>query len=461
MLYSCLYGGFYICEKKKMYRFLVVFFVFIVVISCDSDVDEGKFIVGSDYLSVTNKVLLLDTLTVELSTIQLDSLITSNTSRILVGNYLDPLFGNVVSESYFQLTPTSYTIEDATSDTNAPNYVFDSIAMILKYDRYYYGDTTKVQNLSVHQLTQKVKPVSIDNSVTSFYNKSKLKYESQSLGALAYRPRPIGRDSLNIRLSDSFGSALFLKLQKKEITDVNELIDYFKGIVIKSGSSSSNCMVGFGTSSVIRMYYSDSKSKIEEKSLYRDFAIADLNKQFNAIQSDRTGTLIENLPTSRYNLPSVNIFNQSFTQSGTGVMSRVSFPNLKQLQYIAAKGSIIKAELFIRPVKNSYSKSFPLADSLQVYTSDNLNRITSRLYGNDGNPVYGILNTKEDEFNESIGYTIPIGDFLRKEVLKLTETKASLLLALPSFDKGVNRVVFGDQSNKESKLQVKIYYITY
>jgi len=145
--------------------------------------------------------------------------------------------------------------------------------------------------------------------------------------------------------------------------------------------------------------------------LYRDFTIADLNKQFNAIQSDRTGTLIENLPTSRYNLPSTSVFNQSFTQSGTGVMTRVSFPNLKQLQYIAAKGSIIKAELFIRPVKNSYSKSFPLADSLQVYTSDNLNRITSRLYANDGSPVYGILNTKEDEFNESIGYTIPIGDF--------------------------------------------------
>lgn len=444
-----------------MSRIFILLFVVWAFFSCDSDLDEGKFNVGSDYLAVTNQVMLLDTLTVDLSTVLLDSLVTSSTSRILTGNYIDPLFGTVVSESYLQLAPTTYAIDELMNDTNAPLYVFDSIAVILRYDHYYYGDTTKIQKISIHELTQKVKPISNDNSVTSFYNTSKLNCKSEILGSVTYTPRPIGRDSLNIRLDSDFGNKLFYKLQKKEITEVNELVDYFKGIVIKSNSFQSDCVVGFNTSSVMRLYYSDSKATINEKSLYRDFTISDLSKQFNSIDLNRTGTILANLPESKLNLPSSQTSNQAFTQSGTGVLTRVSFPNLRQLQYVSEKGTIVKAELFIRPIKNTFSKAFPLSDSLQVYTCDHMNRITSKLYGNDGNTVYGILNAKADEFNENIGYTIPVADFLRKEMKKLAENKASLLLALPTFDHGVDRVVFGDQNNKENKLQLKIYYITY
>ena len=120
--------------------------------SCQTDNLDGDFVVGSDYLSVNNKVLLIDTLTVNVSTINFDSLVTSNQSRILIGNYTDPILGKVKSESYFELTPLTYNL-GSSSDTETINYAFDSIAMILKYDRYYYGDTTKVQTINIHQLT--------------------------------------------------------------------------------------------------------------------------------------------------------------------------------------------------------------------------------------------------------------------------------------------------------------------
>ncbi|HEX7869977.1 MAG TPA: DUF4270 family protein, partial [Chryseobacterium sp.] len=101
-------------------------------------------------MAVNNKVILIDTLTVEMSTINFDSLVTSNKSRVLVGNYDDPLFGKVKSNSYFQLASDSYSLISST-DTEAANYVFDSISMILKYDNYYYGDTTKVQTFDIHR----------------------------------------------------------------------------------------------------------------------------------------------------------------------------------------------------------------------------------------------------------------------------------------------------------------------
>jgi hypothetical protein len=143
-------------------------FFAVSIASCGTDTDTGEFVVGSDYLSINNKVVLIDTMTVEMSTINFDSLVTSSQSRILVGNYDDPIFGKIKSSSYFQLSTDTYSLCTAGgSDTDATNYVLDSISMILRYDNYYYGDTTKAQTFNIHRLTQKVKPNIDDNQ---FYN---------------------------------------------------------------------------------------------------------------------------------------------------------------------------------------------------------------------------------------------------------------------------------------------------
>ena len=133
-----------------MLKFLWMLFFAIAIISCGTDTDAGEFVVGSDYLAVNNKVVLIDTMTVEMSTVNFDSLVTSSQNRMLIGNYDDPIFGKVKSTTYFQLLPSSYSLNTGTgSDTDATNYVLDSISMILKYDNYYYGDTTKVQTFDI------------------------------------------------------------------------------------------------------------------------------------------------------------------------------------------------------------------------------------------------------------------------------------------------------------------------
>ena len=150
-----------------MHKFILILLFAMTVFSCGTDSDAGEFVVGSDYLALSNKVVLIDTVSVEMSTINFDSLVTSNQSRILVGNYDDPIYGKVKSNSYFQLASSSYALMSGGSDTETTNYVFDSISMILKYDNYYYGDTTKVQTFNIHRLLQKVKPNTEDNN---FYN---------------------------------------------------------------------------------------------------------------------------------------------------------------------------------------------------------------------------------------------------------------------------------------------------
>lgn len=429
------------------------------IFSCGTDTDAGEFVVGSDYLALSNKVVMVDTVTVEMSTINFDSLVTSGQSRILIGNYDDPIFGKVKSNAYFQLSGSSYALNNSGSDTEAVNFVFDSISMILKYDNYYYGDTTQVQKFDIHRLTQKVKPNTDDDS---FYNNSTLTYSDESLGTISYKPRPIEKDSINIRMDDAFGEALFQKIKKREITDFDNFKEYLKGLVLVPSTSSSSSMIGFSSStSKVRLYYSKYQADTEADSFYIDFLMSNAATQFNSISSDKTGTLIQNLPVSTQRLSSTLTNKQGFIQSGTGVACRIDFPNIKQLKSISSNGAIVDAQLFIKPINNSYSDKYPLADSLKVYVGDNLNRISGSLQNAAGSAVYGILNKKTDEFNENLGYTIPLGNFLQKEMLKASDSRSALILTLPGISKSVNRIVLGDQKHPDNKIQIKVYYISY
>jgi hypothetical protein len=232
-------------------------------------------------------------------------------------------------------------------------------------------------------------------------------------------------------------------------------------MVITSSGVSSSSVVGFNqATSVMRLYYSRSPSE-SEKSLIKDFSILDATKQFNAITLDKTGTLIQNLPIYSSKLPSSQTENKGFIQSGTGIACRIDFPNIKKLKYIAEKGAIVDAVLIIKPVANSYSKIYPLADSLRVYVGDNLNRISGTLNNSSGAAMYALLNKASDEFNENVGYKLSIGGFLQKEMLKQSDSKSSLILTLPNINKAVNRLVLANQKFPNNKMELKIYYITY
>ncbi len=441
----------------KYIVFLSFCLTLLIIVSCDTDAKEGEFVVGVDYLGINNNVILIDTLTVQLSTINFDSLITSNQSRILIGNYNDPIYGKVKSESYFELVPENLDLDNTSSDTDTPNYVYDSIAMILRYDRYYYGDTTNVQNISIHRLTQKVKP---NNNDDNFYNNSSLNYQTSSIGNRTFYPKPNEKDSINITLDNTFGIELFEKLKYNQVTNYEEFIDFFKGVVIKPNTTNSSNVIGFKTTSVIRLYYSE-EDNTEDESLYKDFAIEDIAKQFNNISLDRTGTIIQDLPTYNSKLPSELTNNSSYIQSGTGVACRIDFPHIKELKQISDKGIIVDAELIFKPVKNSFNTLFPLKDSLVVYKCDNLNRISGILKNSDETIRYALLNNTPDEFNENIGYKINIGTFLHKEMLKTSGGRTSLILTFPNIFKGVDRITIGNQKNIENRMKLKIYYISY
>lgn len=447
-------------KQKKMKQLLFVLSVLFIIISCDSDVLEEDVTTGTGILAINDKIVLIDTMTLQLSTINFDSLQTSSSSRLLIGGYTDPLMGRVRAESYFEFSPSSLKLGSSDSDTYTPNYVFDSIVMILRHDRYFYGDTTQIQQLYVHKLTQKVKQSG--ENATAFYNSATLNYDTNPVGIKTFFPRPTENDSLVIRLNDSYGLDVFQKLKNFEFGDINQFHDYFKGIVVRNGATvSPEAVCGYTTNSVIRLYYSINDDSDENDGLYKDFSITDLGKQFNSITLNRSGTVLQNLPASTSYLNSSLSNNAAFIQSGTGLACRVDFPHLKSLYSIDHKGIIVDAKLILKPVRTSHNKRFALRDSLRLYEADHLNRIQTKLTTATGEDLLGILNDSSNEFGDNVYYSFSIGTFLNKELQKEGNNPSSLILTLPDYQKTVNRIVLGGQNNNEDRVQLKIYYLPY
>lgn len=448
-------------KKKSMYKVIILFAFAALLASCTSDFNNEKYVVGKDYLENMDGVILVDTLTVEVSTVNLDSLVTSSQKRILVGNYTDPVFGKLKSESYFELTSNNYKLKSSTTSTDFTNLVYDSIAVILRYDHYYYGDTLQHQTLSVHRLKEKVL---YEDEATDFYNTSVLDYNPASLGTITYKPEPNRKDSIYIPISDAYGQELFQKLKTQEVATEDDFINNFNGLMIKSVGETGSSVIGFSASgaksSILRLYYSDTE-EINEESIYKDFYISNSARQFNSVSLDRNGTIIQNLQPGSSSQPSGLTGNQSFIQAGSGIVCRLDFPSLKRLYELSENGAIVDAQLLLRPVKNTYSDVYPLKDSLSVYVADQYNRISDVLYDYNDAQIFALLNQETDEFHENIGYSISIGGFLNKELTKKSGSRSTLLFTFPSASKSVDRLVIGDQKNPDNKIKLKIYYLTY
>lgn len=120
-----------------------VIFSVIILSSCISE----EFSIGSNLTSVDGRTVLLEDYSVSLETHLSDSAVTNDLSKVFEGRHVSSDFGLTTAHSYFDFNPPSYNTVDFGSD--AINEVrFDSITLILKYDSYSYGDTTKLQTLN-------------------------------------------------------------------------------------------------------------------------------------------------------------------------------------------------------------------------------------------------------------------------------------------------------------------------
>lgn len=183
-----------------------------------------------------------DTVTVRTSTVLIDSIISSNNSGLAVGRYVDPLFGTVLGRGYASFTLDAPLVPDQTQ-------VYDSLALNITSDNYRYGDSTRVQQVEVHQLTNALR-----TDGKFYYTKDDVPYSATVLGQRQFRSGNKAK-SLHIRLSNVLGQTLWNAGQTNQLTAQDQLDRYLNGLVLAPGASDNGAIMRFGAAAVLRLYY--------------------------------------------------------------------------------------------------------------------------------------------------------------------------------------------------------------
>ena len=436
----------------KVFLNIIMFggFLSIAVISCSSEIyNDSEFVAGETFTDSNIRLILVDTLTVSTSTMKFDSITTSESTRILTGKYTDSVFGSITASSYMQFLPETYTIDSEAE--------FDSIVMVLGYDKYYYNDTLQKNTIHIKKINENLKPESDDY----FYNTSNIGYDEDDLGFLEYYPRPLAGDSITITLVDDFGTDVFSRLQEKNIVNSDEYRDYFKGIGIVPDDTDNGSIIGFSKSSentYLRLYFS-TDTVDESVQEYMDIQINATTSPipfFNKITADDPIAPLQTLTNSKVNLESADSNKQSFIESGIGIAMRVQFPHINSLYDIPGNGTILDGVLKIKPVAQSYDDYLKLRDTLAVYVVDQNNNLTETLTSTS----YAILNRDNQEFND-IYYEISLAYYLEELQLKDRDIDDALILLPIDYNSSVDRFIMSGNGNGENETILELTYGIY
>ncbi|UOB18777.1 DUF4270 family protein [Abyssalbus ytuae] len=430
-------------------RYLIIILITLLIFSCN---EENSLLVEDQITESNLRVIKIDTFTTIFSTFKYDSIPTSESTRILVGRYNDPVFGEIKASSFFELLPSGYSISN--------DAVFDSIALCLRYDGYFYNDTLQTNTISVKRLNDEMRT---DND-EYFYNTSEVSHYEENIGLATYNPRPNNNsDSLLIKLNDEVGVTIFQKIQDKNITNDDQFREFFKGITIQPGSDDSS-IIGFSKSSdetYVRLFYSepDEDDNVQD---YLDLSINLSSTEptfFNNVTSTRTDTYLENLNDKETLLLASDSDNMSFIQAGTGVATRVEIPFIKTINDIQGQGTLLDVKLYVSPLDYKNEK-LKISDSLPLYIIDINNDITGYLTGLSEEQTLAVLNYEDEEFNE-VYYEIPLLSFIEDEISSTRNEGLALIIFPPSYNSSVNRIILSTENNSFLKSHLEITYVIY
>jgi hypothetical protein len=335
--------------KRRNIRFILPILFVVALSSCNKDMSislDGN----DDNLNLSVR----EDFEVNVSTFQMDNLPSSSTGTLLVGKVNSAKTGSVSSSSYFRLGLGNVS-------SNIPNdATFDSLTLVIKPNRarYFYGDTTANQKISVHQVTENILLKDITTGMDkhlapvfvtgpTLFAKQSFNYNSTPLGEITFAPKVGSMDTLSIRLDQNLGSTLFnmFKTSDVKLASNQNFQEFFKGMVIVPASTNT-ALVGFSDTLAVKVNYSYVGADGFRAKAARTFTIDSRAYQYNNMTFDRTGTPYETLTYTSKELKSEDTNNEVFVQGGTGVVANIKIPSLRE--FMADETiSINKAQLTI------------------------------------------------------------------------------------------------------------------
>ena len=437
---------------RRLCGLVVAGFLVIAFTRCTSG-DEEAFSIGEKYLSKQTSVTLIDTFSLGLSTVFIDSISTTSPANFLVGSFSDEYFGEVKTSAWFQLSqPDSVTINEAS--------VFDSLTLKIRLNGLSYGDTLMPFALSVHRLTEAMEPP----DDVYFYNTTHFQYNSSALGSAVFYPRPNRDNELEIRIDDALGREWmkFLLNEADEFSSTDDFLEYFKGLVLVGGNNNQSVLGIANADSLLNLvlythYIGEERREVEYK-----FPIHASGAFFNHIESNRNGTEIESLLTQKNEVAAPLTGNKTFIQAGTGIVTRIDFSSLTRIMEIEDRYIFYKAELVLKPFPLSNGQvGYP--DEIIMYSTDKGNRLISALTDSDGETIKASFSF-DSQYNESNYYKLDITDFVNNELSDAwVDPNNGLILTFPNetFTSSLDRVVFDARQADAYRPLLKLYFVFY
>lgn len=416
--------------------------------SCyDESNKYGNGLVDSAFRNIST-----DTSTVTVTALLIDSLETSGKSLVMLGEYTHPVWGKISSSSYVAYNCPSYT-----TDIDA-QVVLDSLVLSFNYGGYYVGDTLPAQRINIHKLTEKVRL----NDNGYLYNTSSFAYETEPLATSTFIPRPQSGEKLLVRLLDEMGQDFLTRFHKRDIQVSSDYFeDYFKGLVVIPEVTGNQSLLSFqvaDSSATLVLHYHIIDEKENEQVLT---FTPNTTTQFNHIDHDRTGTIMEPFPAGQKEIPSALLDNRGVLFGGLGWYTRLEFPFINNILMQGEQVAIESALLKIYPEPGTFSGTNALPDSIYLYIADENNVVTDAVTDYLGTAVQSGTLVKDDTYDENTYYYFDITDFMQQELGAFGMYKHNLQLVFneDTYTTSFRNLTFSDQQGRSPIVLQLIYKI--
>lgn len=424
--------------------------IFLIAVSCDKD--PGTLPLGEEIMKPSSRLVLIDTFSIEMSTVILDSVATSGTDILLTGVFNDDKLGKIISNSYFQIGYPKYSLDE--------DEYYDSISLIISYNGYSYGDTTVKQNLTVRRLSEKLEL----KDQNYFYNTSSLDYEQDPLGEITFYPRPSTKEKLAITLDKSFGQELFDFMIEAEDDEFkkNEFDDFLKGLVLVPDEMNGNSIIGYtvkDTSLCVKIYtHTVDAEEVIHKIL---FPVINTDLQFNQISCDWSNNLVFQNHRQKSEIPDSATENITFVNAGLGMFTKMTFPTLPSMVEFE-NALLVRAILYFKPAYGA-NMDLPAADDFSLYRTGKNNRLEAVIAYMNGQAIKPILNVDE-LYNEKTWYSINITEHMISELRDhyIDPDKAlSVFFSSSNVSKSMDQLLVGGDGNKITEPKLELLFLFY
>ncbi|MET0461804.1 MAG: DUF4270 family protein [Chitinophagaceae bacterium] len=424
----------------------------LLLVSCTRKEIEFGTIPENAYTSIA----YIDTVSAQLTTVLLDSFKTNADTSFLLGRYHDPYLGTISGKPFFQLSVPA-SLPDIPSSA-----VFDSLSLIIRPNKYYYGDTSQPQMVTVYELDQ---PIAFTYN-NQLYNTSNIPVRSVALGSRSVRISPANTDSFTIRLSDSKAAELFNKIRQKtsDVTTQSEFLNYLYGLTIGTAGNDIGAVFGLkGTdaSFVMRLHYHltipyHQAAFVDFTSLANDYA-------FTQVLPDRTGTGLAVLTPGISELSPSLTNGRAFLQPGSGLTLKMTFPALRGILNRENNGlvKLLKAELLVKPKELSSDLfMYKLPAALSLAQTDATNLVGSSLLDSTGLATLVATPTIDQVYGVNNYYRFTVTQYIN-QMLTTTgmERSGFYLMQQSSIGRIMDRLVVEASGGKEAGVVLLLYVL--